>query len=134
MAILRKVLGKIPSSPKARVRNFIANRALGTQSDIHENVISPGVIVPWHYHETEEVIVVLEGNGECRTEEGTQNYSAGDVIILAPRVKHSLRNSGNTLIRQICIFPSDPATTFLEGDYPGQTVDVFNPSEWAKRP
>jgi quercetin dioxygenase-like cupin family protein len=114
------------------VRNFIANRELGTQSDIHENVISPGVVLPWHYHETEEVIVVLEGDGECRTEEGTEDYSAGDVVIIPPRVKHSLRNSGNKLIRQICFFPGDPATTFLENDYPGQTVDVFNPSEWAK--
>jgi hypothetical protein len=24
-------------------------------------------------------------------------------------VKHSLKNSGDTLIRQICFFPSDPA-------------------------
>jgi hypothetical protein len=61
--IFRKVLGKVPSNSKARVRNFIANREIGTQSDIHENVISPGVVVPWHYHETEEVIVVLEGDG-----------------------------------------------------------------------
>ena len=132
MPIFRKVLGKVPSGSKARVRNFIANRELGTQSDIHENVISPGVVLPWHYHETEEVIVVLEGYGECRTEGATENYSAGDVIIIPPRVKHSLRNSGNRLIRQICYFPNDPATTFLEDDYPGQTVDVFNPSEWAR--
>jgi len=130
--IFRKVLGKVPSNSRARVRNFIANRELGTQSDIHENVISPGVVVPWHYHETEEVIVVLEGDGECRTEGATENYSGGDVIIIPPRVKHSLKNSGNKLIRQICFFPNDPATTFLENDYPGQTVDVFNPSEWAK--
>ena len=132
MPIFRKVLGKVPSNSKARVRNFIANREIGTQSDIHENVISPGVVVPWHYHETEEVIVVLEGDGECRTEGGTENYSGGDVIVIPPRVKHSLKNSGNKLIRQICFFPDDPATTFLENDYPGQTVDVFNPSEWAK--
>lgn len=46
MPILRGVLGKIPSGPKARVRNFIANKELGTKSDIHENVISPGVIIP----------------------------------------------------------------------------------------
>jgi quercetin dioxygenase-like cupin family protein len=132
MPILRGVLGKVPSGPKARVRNFVANKELGTKSDIHENVISPGVIVPWHFHETEEVIVVLEGNGECRTETGTETYAGGDIIILPPRVKHSLKNSGNTLIRQICIFPDDPKTTFLEDDYPGQTVDMFNPSEWTK--
>jgi quercetin dioxygenase-like cupin family protein len=90
------------------------------------------VTVPWHFHETEEVIIVLEGNGECRTDQGTEAYAGGDVIILPARMKHSLHNPGNTLIRQICIFPRDPATTFLEGDYPGQTVDVFNPSQWAK--
>jgi quercetin dioxygenase-like cupin family protein len=132
MPIVRGVLGKVPSGPRSRVRNFIANKELGTLSDIHENVISPGVIVPWHYHETEEVIVVLEGNGECSTEEGTEAYSAGDVIILPPRVKHSLRNSGSSPIRQICFFPGDPATQFLEEEYPGQSVDVFNASEWAK--
>jgi quercetin dioxygenase-like cupin family protein len=105
---------------------------LGTLSDIHENVISPGVTVPWHFRETEEVIVVLEGNGECRSDRGTEAYSAGDVIILPAHMKHSLRNPGNTPIRQICFFPGDPATTFLEGEYPDQTVEVFNPSEWAK--
>ena len=132
MRIFRGVLGKVPSGPKSRVRNFIANNELGTQSDIHENVISPGVTVPWHYHQTEEVIIVLEGSGECRTEANTESYSAGDVVILPAHVKHALRNPGSAPIRQICVFPGDPATTFLEPDYPGQTVDVFNPSDWAK--
>ncbi len=63
MPFFRGVLGKVPSSPKATVRNFIANKELGTKSDIHENVISPGVILPRHFHETEEVIVVLENAG-----------------------------------------------------------------------
>ena len=132
MRILRGVLGRNPSRPKGRVRNFIANKELGTLSDIHENVISPGVTVPWHFHETEEVIVVLEGKGECRSDRGTEAYSAGDVIILPARLKHSLRNPGDMPIRQICFFPGDPATTFLEEEYPDQTVEVFNPSEWAK--
>jgi quercetin dioxygenase-like cupin family protein len=132
MPIFRGALGKVPSGPKNRVRNYIANKELGTQSNIHENVISPGVTVPWHYHETEEVIIVLEGVGECRTEANSQSYSAGDVIILPARVKHSLRNPGNAPIRQICVFPSDPGTKFLETEYPGQTVDVFNPSDLAK--
>ena len=47
MPVLRQLLGKIPSGPNSRVRNFIANRALGTErSDIHENVINPGVTIP----------------------------------------------------------------------------------------
>jgi len=127
MPVLRQLLGKTPSGPKSRVRNFIANKALGTERcDVHENVLSPGVTIPWHFHATEEVIVVLEGEGECRTDEGCDFYHAGDVIILPARMKHSLRNSGRVPIRQLCFFPDDPGTQFLEGEYPGQTVDVFN--------
>ena len=73
MPILRQMLGRSPDGPKARVRNFIANARLGTKATtIHENVIGPGVVVPLHTHATEEVIIVLSGEGECRTEDGAQ--------------------------------------------------------------
>src|SRR5262249_11986002 len=100
---------------------------LGTdRSDIHENVINPGVTVPWHLHTAEEVIIVLEGEGECRSDEGSDRYRAGDVIILPAGVKHSLHNCGDVPIRQLCCFPDDPGTQLLEDEPPGQTVDVFN--------
>src|SRR5262245_55039827 len=121
MPILRQMLGKLPSGPKARVRNFIANARLGTKATtVQDNVISPGVVVPWHTHGTEEVIVVLSGEGECRTENGTQPYSAGDVLILPAGVKHSLRNSGTVLLQQLCIFPADPGTRQLEAESASQ--------------
>jgi quercetin dioxygenase-like cupin family protein len=129
MRILRSVLGKNVSGPKGRVRNYVANKELGTLSTIHENIISAGATVPWHFHETEEVIVVLEGNGECRSDQGTEAYAAGDVVILPARMKHSLHNAGQTPIRQLCFFPGDPATTFLESDQPNQAVDLFNAGE-----
>ena len=127
MPILRQMLGRSPDGPKARVRNFIANARLGTKATtIHENVISPGVVVPWHTHATEEVIVVLSGEGECRTENGTQAYSAGDVLIFPAGVKHSIRNPGTVLLRQLCIFPADPRTQQLEAESAGQVVEIFN--------
>jgi hypothetical protein len=42
MPILRGKLGKVPSGPKARVRNFIANKELGTQSDIMKTFSAQG--------------------------------------------------------------------------------------------
>jgi len=105
MPILRQMLGRSPDGPKARVRNFIANARLGTKATtIHENVIGPGVVVPLHTHATEEVIIVLSGEGECRTEDGAQAYSAGDVLIFPAGVKHSIKNPGTVLLRQLCIF------------------------------
>ena len=127
MPILRQMLGRLPNGPKARVRNYIANPRLGTEAlTIHENVISPGDVVPWHTHRAEEVIVVLSGEGECRTENGTQSYSAGDVLIFPAGMKHSIRNPGMVLLRQLCIFPANPGTQQLEAESAGQVVEIFN--------
>jgi quercetin dioxygenase-like cupin family protein len=116
MRIFRGVLGKTPSQPKGRVRNFIANKELGTLSDIHENVISPGVTVPWHFHETEEVIVVLDGNGECRTDQGTEAYFAGDVIILPALVQgHEATGQGPRTFVQRPV-PANTASGSIERD------------------
>jgi quercetin dioxygenase-like cupin family protein len=79
MPVLKNLLGKSPSAPNGRLRSYLANDVLGTKrSTIHENVINPGGSVPWYAHAVEEVIVVLEGSGECQTEEGTEVYGAGD--------------------------------------------------------
>jgi quercetin dioxygenase-like cupin family protein len=127
MQILRRILGRAPEGSKARVRNFIASPRLGTKgTTIHENVINPGVIVPWHAHATEEVIIVLSGVGECRTEGAAEAYSAGDVLIFPAGMRHSIRNPGNTLLRQLCIFPADPQTQQLEAENAGQVVEIFN--------
>ncbi|MGG5823841.1 cupin domain-containing protein [Falsiroseomonas sp. HW251] len=130
MRVLRQVLGKFPSGSRSRVRNFVANPTLGTErSDIHENVLGPGAVVPWHLHAAEEVILVLEGKGECLTEQGAEPYRAGDVLLLPARVKHSLRNTGEAPLRQICFFPDDPRTERLEPEQEGQTVETYNAAD-----
>jgi quercetin dioxygenase-like cupin family protein len=126
MPILRQRLGQMSHRPNARLRNYLANRKLGTvHAVVHENVIGPGLLVPWHRHVTEEVIVVLEGRGECRIGADSGTYQAGDVIIVPARVKHSLRNVGDVPLRQLCFFSHDPRTEFLEDDT-AQEVEVVN--------
>jgi quercetin dioxygenase-like cupin family protein len=81
--VLRQVLGKVRNDPSGRERNYIDNKALGTQSAVaHRNIIDPGVTVPWHAHASEEVIAVLATRGEYRTETGSKVYQAGDVMIV----------------------------------------------------
>ena len=128
MPILRNLLGKMPNAPQGRLRSYLANEVLGTkQSTIHENVINPGGSVPWHFHDVEEVIVVLEGAGECQTEEAAEAYSGGDVIILPAGTRHSLRNVGRIPLRQICFFPGSPCTHWSETEtYPEQTLEIVD--------
>jgi quercetin dioxygenase-like cupin family protein len=130
MRLLRQLLGRTPSSPNGRVRNYVANQHLGAdQAVVHENVISPGVRVPPHAHAVEEVIVVLEGHGECHTSTGIETYRAGDVIIVPAQERHALHNTGDMLLRQLCIFGREPHTVFLEREDADMVVEVFNSNE-----
>src|SRR5262245_60009287 len=128
MPVLKNLLGKSPTDPTRRLRNYLANEVLGTkQSTLHENVINPGGTIPWHVHSVEEIIVVLEGFGECRTEQGTETFTGGDVIILPEGQHHSLRNIGGIALRQLCFFPGPPGTQWLgeeaEPGHRGETRD-----------
>lgn len=130
MRLLRQMLGRAPSSPNGRVRNCIANRHLGAErAVVHENVVSPGVKVPWHVHAVEEVIVILEGCGECHTGAGVQAYRAGDVVIVPAHEGHALHNTGDEALRQLCFFGDEPHTRFLECEESGMVVEVFNGPE-----
>ena len=65
MPIHHSMLGSIPTATE---RTFIAvaDSTLGTQTlSVHENVLNPDALVPWHQHEVEEVIVCISGLGEC---------------------------------------------------------------------
>jgi quercetin dioxygenase-like cupin family protein len=134
MRLLRQLLGRTPSSPSGRVRNYLANQHLGAErAVVHENVINPGMKVPPHAHAIEEVIIVLEGHGECHTSAGIEAYRAGDVIIVPAQERHALHNTGDTPLRQLCIFGGEPHTIFLAREDADTVVEVFNTNEGNSR-
>src|SRR5690348_7382033 len=115
MPVLRNLDRKAPATPNGRVRNYLANRELGAAvSTIHENIVNPGGVIPWHAHPVEEIIVVLEGSGVYETAEGAEPYGPGDVLIIPAGVDHLLRNAGDVPIKQLCFFPGDSATTWTD--------------------
>ena len=78
----------------------------------HENVLKPGAEVPSHQHGVEEVIVCLEGVGECSfANQPPARYYAGSVVIIPPETPHVLRNAGDSILRQICFFAGNPTNT-----------------------
>jgi len=124
MPIHHHLLGKSPTDTE-RIRNYLADELLGAQHcSAHENVLKPGVEVPAHLHEVEEVIVCLEGEGECTfANQPPQRYQAGSVIIIPPRTAHILRNVGPSNLRQICFFAGNPTNTrWVQAE--GSVVDI----------
>jgi uncharacterized cupin superfamily protein len=69
----------------------------GHPFDLELSRIPPGAINwPFHSHAAQwELFVFLQGEGELRTESGTQPLRAGDCVSFAPREPHQIRNTGN---------------------------------------
>lgn len=116
MPIRHQMLGNIPTDTE---RTFVAlaDGASGTKAcSVHENVLNPGAVVPWHLHPVEEVIVCLAGEGECAFQ-GSQpeRYRAGSVLQIPANTPHSLRNVGAEHLHQLAILGGvTPGTRWLE--------------------
>jgi len=107
MPVHHNMLGRTPSATE-RILFPIADRALGTRASVvYENVLNPGVTVPPHQHPCEEVIVCTAGVAECSFDGGPwQRYEPGSVLIIPPNTRHSLRNTGPGLLRQLVFMPA----------------------------
>jgi quercetin dioxygenase-like cupin family protein len=112
------MLGSIPAATE-RTFVAVADAGLGTQTlSVHENVLNPAAVVPWHQHEVEEVIVCISGLGECTFQGGVpEQYRAGSVLIIPPRTLHTLRNIGEERLIQFAILGgASPGTKWLDND------------------
>ncbi len=68
--------------------------------------ISPGGYTPLHRHAWEHEIYVLSGEGEMVQEEGSSPVRPGTVVFIPGEELHQVRNTGELLLRFICVIPS----------------------------
>jgi len=55
-----------------------------------------GQTFDWHQHtDTEEIMVVLKGEGEVHDEDGVYPYAPGDVFIYPANTDHKIHNPSN---------------------------------------
>lgn len=60
---------------------------------------------PYHKHDWEHEIFILEGEGEVRIEEKIYHIKKDSVVFVEPGQKHNFKNTGNTLLKFICVIP-----------------------------
>ena len=95
----------------------LADASLGAHAcSVHENVLNPRAVVPWHQHAVEEVIVCLAGEGECTFEGGgPEPYRGGSVLVIPANTPHTLRNTGPQRLVQLAVLGgAAPDTHWLE--------------------
>jgi uncharacterized cupin superfamily protein len=102
-------------------RDAACARLLGlTAHDFDVTTVPPGrENWPLHRHDgSDELFIILEGEGELRTERGVFPVRAGDMLGFPPRyqVAHALRNTGPGDLRYLSF--SAPAEQLNMNDYP----------------
>ena len=68
--------------------------------------VQPGVSTPFHSHEHEHEVFILEGHGKVRTEGKETPFAVGDSVYIAPHEKHCFVADVGKPVRFICVVPS----------------------------
>ncbi len=68
--------------------------------------LQPGGHTPLHTHTHEHEVFVLEGQGVFVCEGQEHEFSAEYVIFVPANKEHQFRNTGNSVLRMLCIIPA----------------------------
>jgi len=68
--------------------------------------VEPGGHTPLHTHSHEHEVFVVEGEG-CFVCQGNEHPFSGEYVIFVPgNAEHQFKNTGNSVLRFLCIIPS----------------------------
>lgn len=71
--------------------------------------VEPGCNTQYHTHGFEHEVYVLDGRGVVRDPDGTETgIEPGTVVYVPPDEKHGFFNTGDGLLRFICVIPHQP--------------------------
>ena len=96
----------------------LAHQTLASHKDGLSNcevwlqTVEPGAETPVHYHDCEEVIVIMSGSGRLLIDDKVMEFGPNSTLIIPPGIVHQLVNSGAEEIMLIASFSSTPAKVF----------------------
>jgi quercetin dioxygenase-like cupin family protein len=70
--------------------------------------LQPGGHTPLHTHPQEHEVFVLEGRGTFVYEGREHPFATEHVIFVPPDKEHCFKNTGDSLLRMLCIIPVSP--------------------------
>jgi quercetin dioxygenase-like cupin family protein len=67
--------------------------------------VQPGHNTPYHNHWWEHEVFVLDGDGVVASAQGETPIASGSVILVEKDEMHQFRNTGDGVLRFICLIP-----------------------------
>jgi quercetin dioxygenase-like cupin family protein len=67
--------------------------------------MAPEGYSPFHKHEWEHEVFILEGTGVLVGEDRETKFETGDAIFVAPNEKHQFKNNSRKTLKFLCLVP-----------------------------
>ena len=67
--------------------------------------IEPGGHTPYHQHDWEHEIFILEGEGIAKSKDNEVTIKQGDILFIEPNEWHQMKNTNKTQMKVICLIP-----------------------------
>lgn len=83
-----------------------------TEAEIWEARMVAGASTPPHFHDAEEIVVVLEGSIDAELEGSRNRVGAGEVLIVPAKTVHQLHNAAPAETRKFAVLGRVGAKTF----------------------
>ena len=95
----------VEGADKTKIRWLISKKDNAPNFAMRMFEVEAGGHTPFHSHDWEHEVFVLHGTGALVTEEGEKPFQQWDVIFVEPFLKHQFKNTGDTLLRFLCVVP-----------------------------
>jgi quercetin dioxygenase-like cupin family protein len=75
---------------------------------MREFEVAPGGHTPYHAHDWEHEVFVLEGEGVAAGPGGEHALRPGTAVLVPPDEEHNFKNTGAAPLRFLCLVPHGP--------------------------
>jgi quercetin dioxygenase-like cupin family protein len=109
--LVRKVIDVQQDDVAAEGAAGVKIRWLITKEDgapnfaMREFELAPGGHTPYHAHDWEHEVYVLEGEGVAVGEDGEHALGPGVAVLVPPGEEHNFKNTGAAPLRFLCLVP-----------------------------
>jgi quercetin dioxygenase-like cupin family protein len=94
---------------RCKVRWLVSDQDGAPTFAMRQFELEPGGHTPKHFHPYEHEIYVLEGQGAVVDGDRQRPLKPGDVVFVRPNDVHQFKNTGDRLLKMICLIPNSAA-------------------------
>ncbi len=90
---------------KVKIRWLINEKQGAPNFAMRRFEVQPGGSTPYHTHDWEHEVYVLEGNAKVVLKDGEADIGPGSVILVEPNEEHNFKNTGDKPLVFLCMIP-----------------------------